>query len=190
MKKSIFALASTTIIFLAHNAFGQSSEDTSTPNWGIEAEWIAPFIPEVEIITVKATRKITHNSMNTVHGDLLLGAYIRPNVQHDIVEKINEYLFTLGYRQYFYKGLHLEAQIDAGYAWGTKNKIDGKDHNNFALLGEVNTGYTFILPSWNNSSFYILPQFGVLQGLSTDIGPRDGKPDTFLVGKLLTGILF
>lgn len=190
MKKSILALAVCMTCIALHPVLGQTTEKTSTPKWGLEVELIAPFLPEVGIITVKATRTITQNSTHTRHGDLLLGAYIRPKVKHDIVEKIDEYLITLGYRQYFYKGLHVEAQLDAGYAWGTNNKIDGKDYNNFALLGEVNAGYTFHLPSRKHSNFYILPQFGVLQGISTDIGPRGGKADTFIQGKLLVGIRF
>jgi hypothetical protein len=175
-------------------SFVAYAQTTSTPNpkpkWGIETELIAPFLPEVGIITIKATRTITRNASGTLHGDLLLGAYLRPNVKHDVVEKINEYLITVGYRQYFFKGLHLEAQLDGGYAWGTNNKIDGKDYNNAALLGEVNAGYTFHLPTKKNANFYILPQFGVLHGLETNIGPRGGKSDTFIQGKLLVGIRF
>lgn len=190
MKKNIATLAVSITCLFAQQTNAQTAVNPTTPKWGFETELIAPFLPEVGIITFKATRTITQNATNSMHGDLLLGAYIRPNVKHDIVEKINEYLLTVGYRQYFFKGLHLEAQIDAGYAWGTKNKIDGKDYNNLALLGEVNAGYTFNLPSQKSSNFYLLPQFGVLQGLSTDIGPRGGKADTFIQGKLMVGIRF
>lgn len=190
MKTSILALAVSITCIISQKAIGQSSEHASTTGWGIEAELIAPFVPEVGIITIKATKTITGSLQNNIHGDLLLGVYLRPNVKHDIVEKINEYLLTVGYRQYFFKGFHVEAQLDAGYAWGTRNKIDGKDYNNFALLGEVNAGHILHLPSSKKSNLYILPQFGVLQGLSTDIGPRGGKADTFVQGKLSIGIRF
>ncbi len=123
-------------------------------------------------------------------GNLLLGIYARPNVSHDIVETIEEYLLTFGYRQYFYKRLHAEAQIDAGYAWGTKNKIDGRDYNNFALLSEVNMSYTINVSKKKSNNFYVLPQVGFLSGLSTDIGPRGGKSDNFFQGKLTVGIQF
>ncbi len=195
MKKIVltFALLVTGLTSVAVHAQTPSDDvptGLSTPKWGIETELIAPFLPEVGIITVKTTRTITNSADASLHGDLLLGVYLRPNVQHDIVETIDEYLLTVGYRQYFYKGLHIEAQLDAGYAWGHKNKIDGKDYNNFALLGEANAGYTFHLRSKGSSNFYILPQFGVLHGLSTNIGPRGGKSDTFIQGKLIIGIRF
>lgn len=190
MKKSIVIFTISIALFAMQQANAQTSSNSAKPKWGFEVELIAPFLPEVGIITFKATRTITENSSKTMHGDLLLGAYIRPNVKHDIVETIDEYLITVGYRQYLYKGFHVEAQLDGGYAWGNKNKIDGKDYNNFALLGEVNTGYTINLPTKKNANFYILPQLGGLHGLSTDIGPRGGKSDTFIQGKLLVGIRF
>lgn len=185
MKKLFLTL----VIMGSSIAFAQN-ETKQQYKWGIETELIAPFLPEVGIITVKATRTITENASGTMHGDLLLGIYARPNVSHDIVETIDEYLLTVGYRQYFYKGLHAEAQLDGGYAWGKNNKIDGKDYNNFALLGEVNLGYTFTIASNQKPRLYILPQAGVLSGLSTDIGPRGGKNDTFFQGKLIVGIRF
>ena len=180
-----------TSVLMVWGIIGFAQNETKEPyKWGIETELIAPFLPEVGIITVKATRTIYQNASGTMHGDLLLGIYARPNVAHDIVETIDEYLLTVGYRQYFYKGLHAEAQLDGGYAWGKNNKIDGKDYNNFALLGEINLGYTFTISSNQKPRFYILPQAGVLSGLSTDIGPRGGKSDTFFQGKLIVGYRF
>jgi hypothetical protein len=168
----------------------QEKAQLTSSKWAFETELIAPFLPEIGIITVKAVKTITSNSSKTMYGDLLLGLYVRPNVSHDIVETIDEYLLTIGYRQYLYKGFHIEMQIDGGYAWGTKNKIDGKDYNNFALLGEINSGYKINLTNKSKYNFYLLPQIGVLSGLSTDIGPRGGKSDTFFQGKLFLGIQF
>jgi hypothetical protein len=116
--------------------------------------------------------------------------YIRPNVKHDIVEKINAYLFVTGYRQYFWKGLHAEAKSNLGYAWGTKNGIDGKDYNNLSWFWEANAGYKFDFAKKENCKFYVIPQFGVLSSITANIGPRGGKPDTFLQGNLLVGINF
>jgi hypothetical protein len=167
----------------------QAQQNENAHKWGIETELIAPFLPEVGIITIKATRTIVGQPSGN-HGDLLVGIYARPNVKHDIVKTIDEYLFTLGYRHYFLRGLHAELQSDIGYAWGNQNKIDGKDYNNVAWLGEANIGYKFDFRKRTASNLYIIPQFGVLSGLSTDIGPRGGKSDTFIQGKLLVGINF
>jgi hypothetical protein len=186
MKNSIQVLI--IMLLLSHGkAFAQLN--SSTPKkWGIETELIQPFLPNVGIIRIQATHKLT--SPESKRGDLIIGAYIRTNVKHDIVEKINELLFVTGYRQYLWKGLHVEAKSNIGYAWGTKNLIDGKDYNNFSWFWEANIGYKFDLGKKDNYSLYILPQFGVLSSISADIGPRGGKSDTFPQGNLVLGVNF
>jgi hypothetical protein len=144
----------------------------------------------VGIIRFNATRTITSVQQKN-KGDLLLGMYIRPNVKHDVVEKINEYMLVIGYRQYFLKGLHLEAKMNTGYAWGTRNLFDGKDYETATLFWETNLGYKIKLTNKEKSSFYIIPQFGVIGNArgnnTTNIGPRGGKADTFIQGGLTIG---
>jgi hypothetical protein len=185
MKKSIRFLCATLLMSVSFLAQAQTN---SPQKWGLETELVQPLLPEVGIIRLQATRTLT--AENVLRGDLLLGMYIRPNVKHDIVEKINEYLFMAGYRQYFWKGLHAEAKSNLGYAWGTKNLIDGKDYNNLSWFWEANAGYKFDFAKKENSNFYVIPQFGVLSSVTANIGPRGGKPDTFLQGNLLVGINF
>ncbi|MEJ7767403.1 MAG: hypothetical protein WKF89_06305 [Chitinophagaceae bacterium] len=89
MKKSMVTLAvSITCLAFAADAQTQNAARNHR-KWGIEADLVAPFLPEVGIITFKATRTISKNKGKTMHGDLLLGLYLRPNVKHDIVQKIN-----------------------------------------------------------------------------------------------------
>lgn len=186
--KSIFQLATATLAFFIGTCV-QAQQNSTSPRWGIEIETVAPFIPTVHIGTAKVTRSVFEKS-NDIHGDLLLGIYVRPNVEHDVVERIDEYLFTLGYRQYFWRGIHVEGQTDIGYAWGTTNLVDGKDYNNFAMLIESHAGYTFRLFASRPQGLYVIPQIGVIHGLFTNIGPRGGKTDTFFSGKLLVGFAF
>lgn len=191
MNKSI-PILSALLLLLSGEAFSQKSSD-STKKWGLETEFIQPFLPEVGIIRLTATRTIT-SEKSKLKGDLLMGMYIRPNVKHDVVEKINEYMAVLGYRQYFWKGLHLEAKANVGYAWGTKNLIDGKDYETSTIFWESNLGYKLNLFNKSKSSIYVIPQFGVIgnaKGENTvNIGPRGGKPDTFIQGSLNVGINF
>ena len=91
------------LLLISGKAFSQTSTE-SPKKWGIETELIQPFLPNVGIIRLTATRTIS-SAKSKMKGDLLLGMYIRPNVKHDVVEKINEYMLVLGYRQYFWKGL-------------------------------------------------------------------------------------
>ncbi len=182
MKKSIQILIAA-FLLVNSKAFTQTNANKQS-KWGLETELIQPFLQEVGIFRIQATRKITPNAY------LLVGAYIRPNVKHNIVEKINENLFIIGYRQYFWKGLHVEAKSNIGYARGTKNKIDGKDYNNFSWFWEANAGYKFNIKKKQFSTIYLIPQFGILSSISSDIGPRGGNSDTFLQGNLLVGINF
>jgi hypothetical protein len=180
------------LLLCGSKAYSQTSSD-SPKKWGLETELIQPFLPEVGIIRLTATRTLTSEN-SKMKGDLLFGMYIRPNVKHDVVEKINEYMLVLGYRQYFWKGLHLEGKVNVGYAWGTKNLIDGKDYETSTIFWESNLGYKFNLTNKTKTSLYLIPQFGVIgnaKGENTvNIGPRGGKPDTFIQGSLMVGINF
>ena len=189
-------MAIITFLLLVSNAFAQNdstSLGSSSKKWGIETELIQPFLPDVGIIRIQATRTLTSPSKK-MKGDLLFGAYLRPNVKHDVVEKINEYMLILGYRQYFWKGLHLEAKANVGYAWGTKNLFDGKDYETSTIFWETNLGYKIDFLKKSKSNLYALAQFGVIgnaKGENTvNIGPRNGKPDIFPQGNLIIGINF
>lgn len=185
-------ILSISLLLISGKAFSQSGTD-KLKKWGLETELVQPILPDVGIIRITATRTIT-SAQSKRKGDLLFGAYIRPNVKHDVVEKINEYMLVLGYRQYFWKGLHIEGKANMGYAWGTKNLIDGKDYETATLFWEANMGYKFKLTNKERSSLYIIPQFGAIgnaRGENTvNIGPRGGKPDTFIQGSLVIGVNF
>ena len=180
------------LLLISGKAFSQTSTD-NPKKWGIETELIQPFLPNVSIIRLTATRTIS-SARSKMKGDLLLGMYIRPNVKHDVVEKINEYMLVLGYRRYFWKGLHLEGKANVGYAWGTRNLIDSKDYETSTVFWESNLGYKFNVTNKTKTSFYLIPQFGILgnaKGNNTiNIGPRGGKSDTFIQGSLVFGVNF
>lgn len=176
-------------VFLCNPIFAQSDPNVSISEkkWSIEVELVQPFIPTVGIWTIQATRNLFNNGSQK--GDLVLGAYIRPNVEHDVVEKINEYMFYLAYRHFLWKGFHIEAGMNTGYYWGRKNLVDGKDYEGIALFWESNIGYKFNFGQ--SKRFFVNPQFGFLGTMGVaDIGPRQGKPDNFVQGNLLVGVNF
>ncbi len=187
MKKTIQILSITLLLFSSKTYAQKIVENPK--KWGLEVEFVQPFLPTINIIRIQATRSLTSNESKR-KGDLLIGAYIRPNVKHDVVEKINEYMFVLGYRQYFWKGLHLEAKSNMGYAWGTKNLVDGKDYNTPTWFWESNVGYKFKITNKTTNSLYVIPQFGAIGNIVGDIGPRGGKTDNFIQGNLLIGVNF
>ncbi len=187
MKKTLQIFVAT-ILLISIKSFAQTNS-IAPRKWGLEIELIQPFLPDVGIIRLQGTYTVSAPTTKS-RADLLFGAYIRPNVKHDIVEKINEYLLMFGYRQFFGQALHVEAKSNIGYAWGTKNKIDRNDYNNFSWFWEANAGYKLDFGKKENFNFYVIPQFGVISSISADIGPRGGKSDTFLQGSLLVGINF
>jgi hypothetical protein len=190
MKKQ-FKILSFLLLLMSSNSFAQSTSEASK-KWGIETELVQPFLPNVGIIRLQATKTIT--KPNRKQGDLIIGAYIRPNVKHDVVEKINEYMLIVGYRKFFWKGLHLEGKANFGYAWGTKNLFDGKDYETSTIFWESNLGYKFNISNKSDRSIYLIPQFGAIGNAkgnnTTNIGPRNGKADTFIQGGLTVGINF
>jgi hypothetical protein len=176
-------------ILIGKLTFAQSDSSHSKPikKWSIEVELVQPFIPTVEIWTIQATRNLFTNRLQK--GEIVLGAYIRPNVTHDVVEKIDEYMLYTAYRHYFWKGLHIEAGMNTGYYWGKKNLVNGKDYEGLALFWESNIGYKLNLGK--TKRFFVNPQFGFLGTMGiADIGPRQGKPDNFVQGNLLIGFNF
>lgn len=190
MKKTIKILT-VILVTLFSIQINAQSDSNGSKKWGFEIDLVQPFIPEVEIITAKITRTI-FGDPNGKHGDVMLGAFIRPNVKHDVVDVIDEYMISVGYRHYLTKKLNFEAQYYAGNVEGKKNKVDGKDYSGFVHFLEVNAGYKLNIFKLKGSTIYINPQFGYLKGLNKEliIGPRNGKPDAFIQGKLQIGISF
>ncbi|MBP8807916.1 MAG: hypothetical protein KBG48_32240 [Kofleriaceae bacterium] len=165
--------------------------------WAIETEAIQPFVPTVGIARVRVTRHLW-GAPAGAHGDLVVGVYLRPGVEHDVVETIDEYMATLGVRYFLWRGLHAEALLDAGLAWGT-NKVDQMAYRTATLFAEVNLGYRVglfapggVAGAPRAVGVYVAPQVGLLSslGVGNDIGPRNGKPDYFLTAALLLGASF
>lgn len=190
MKNSIQTISLLLITLITFQSSAQVNA-TKSKKWGFEVDLIQPFIQEVEIITAKITRTVFGDTYGK-HGEFMLGAFIRPNVEHDVVETIDEYMVSFGYRHYFTKNLNFELQYYAGNVDAKKNKVDGKDYSGFVHFAEVNAGYKLNLLKSKGFALYTNPQFGYLQGLNDEliIGPRNGKEDAFVQGKLQIGISF
>lgn len=165
--------------------------------WSIETEAIQPFVPTVGIGRVRVTRHLW-GALAGAHGDLVVGVYLRPDVEHDVVETIDEYMATAGVRYFVWRGLHAEALLDAGVAWGT-NQLDQMAYRTPTLFAEVNLGYRVsvfapggVAGAPRSVGLYVAPQVGLLSslGVGNDIGPRNGKPDYFLTAALLLGASF
>lgn len=202
--KSCSAIAMFAISFIillpTHHVSARQEDPHATltvRDWAFEIDLIQPLVPTIHVIRPKFTWTVWRSGEH-LRGDLLLGGFIRPHIKHDIVETIDEYMLTLGYRQYLWKELHVEAGALVGYAWGT-NKFDGKFYETPTLFLEINAGYRFAFfqpggffdNGTDSHRFYVATQIGfIFSGGISSIGPRDGKPDYFAQGALLVGRSF
>jgi hypothetical protein len=188
-------------LLLATVASAQTPIDAEGPpasrRWGFEIDTVQPFIPTVGIVRPKLTGTLW-GSPTGLRGDAIVGAYLRPHVEHDVLFNIDEYMATVGYRQYFWRGFHAETMLSAGNAQGT-NRFDGKYYRTPTLFGDLNVGYRLgfferggiIEGHGGPVGFFLTPQAGVIAGLGVaDIGPRNGKPDVFFQANLLIGASF
>jgi hypothetical protein len=170
---------------------------TGVHHWGVEAEVLQPWIPTVNLTRVRMSRTLW-GSPTGLRGDLMLGVYLRPNIVHDVLERISEYMLVAGYRQYFWRGLHAEVSLEGGVAWGT-NRFDGREYVTPTLFLNANAGYRFgffeaggfLSERAGPVGFFVIVQGGVLASLGVaNIGPRNGKPDVFPQGNLVVGVSF
>jgi len=187
------------VLSIGGTAFADAGASYSGPphEWTGEIDLVQPFVPTVHIVKPKLTRTLW-GTPTGLRGDLVLLAYLRPDIAHDVVESISEYMVGIGYRQYLWRGLHAEGLIDGGVAWG-KNRVDGMDYTTTSLFGEVNVGYRFgffepggfFHHRGQSVGLFVAPQIGTIFSLGfADIGPRDGEPDWFVQGNLLVGVSF
>lgn len=165
--------------------------------FAVELDVVQPFFPTVNILKPKFSWTVW-GTPGGLRGDLLGVLYVRPHIVHDVVETMDEYMLGVGYRQYFWRGLHLEVLLEGGVAWGT-NRFDHRAYTTPTLFLEVNGGYRFgffepggfFFTGTEKVGFFVAPQLGTIIGLGVaDIGPRNGKPDWFLQGNLLLGLSF
>ena len=157
------------------------------PRLGIEVETIWPFLPGTHTVTIKVTGAVFRT--NWFAGEVVGGVYLRPNVAHHVVEEIDEYMGTVGWRQYLWRGLHFETLLHLGWARGTNNLIDGKTYEDVSFMTEVNIGYRLDFIKPKPVGLFTISQGGFIAGLYTNIGPRDGV-DLFPTGKFLVGVSF
>jgi hypothetical protein len=76
----------------------------------------------------------------------------------DTEGRFADYSLASGYRQYFWKGLHLEFSQTTGLGVLQNHVTTGKTYNSFDWLVSGYIGYKF---EFAKKKLYVLPQFGV-----------------------------
>jgi hypothetical protein len=190
MKKTILSLA---VIFTFLAGFDAQAQTEPKPlenrKWGAEFNVVWPFVPGVEIFTAKATRSLW--TRGNAHGDLTFGLLWRPGTTEDEnAAEFSEIGGNLGYRHYFWKGLHAELALYPSFARESENKIDGQDYQGFALTTEFYAGYKFDIFKRQQYALYLMPQAGIGYNALSDLGPATEENAPFPTLNLQIGVSF
>ena len=145
---TMLALLST----ISTSVFAQTEQKQT--KYAIETDILWPFL-------VQSTR--THFTIKlwekgNLRGDVCVG-FSNDFPEDRVTEgRFADYSIASGYRQYFWKGLHLEYSQTTGMGVLQNHVTTGKDYYSFDWLVTGYIGYKF---EFAKKKLYILPQFGV-----------------------------
>ena len=133
MKNVTFAIAFSLLVAFVSHAQAQNSE---SKKWGAEVNLLWPIYPG-NIYKAQVTYETWRK--NDLAGDVFVGIHIRPFEYRKEEGDFANYALTFGYRQFLWKGLHLELYNAFGPGYNRNNAIDGKDYTSWdyevGLLG-------------------------------------------------------
>lgn len=175
-------------LVLFQSSFSQKNiQDTTRIKkyWSIETSLVWPVFPG--IYKINFVRELWHKK--TFSGELGLGLNIQPERTSENEGAFSEEFITLFYRQYFWKGLHI--QIENNFAYGRlRNYPDSvKNYESYAIFHDFCVGYRFELLKKHKIGLTIIPQAG--GGFTSYVNntwPRSEKP--YWLVNLLAGIYF
>lgn len=129
----------------------------------------------------------------TRRGHLLVGVQFALPEDREDEGEFSNVAVNLGWRQYLWKGLHVDGLVNSGYGRLRDNVIDGRDYDSFDVELMALAGWRFEL-----GRVYALVQPLGLGGVVYKSDPwpirgRDGRPRTegpIYVGNLLLGFQF
>lgn len=155
--------------------------------WSIETSVVWPIYPG--IYKVHFVRELWRKKVFA--GELGFGLCLQPERNIPAIGEGNfsEEFILLFYRQYFWKGLHIE--IDNNFAYGRLRDWQGSgtDYATYAIFHDMVAGYRFELLKKHKVSLTITPQAGGgFTSYVNDSWPRAELP--FWELQLLVGMKF
>jgi len=130
-------LTNALIAITAITAFSQEKNNLSR-KWGAEVNLLWPIYPGNIYkgqVTYETWRK------NDLAGDVFVGFHIRPSEFREEEGDFANYALTFGYRQFVWKGLHLELYNAFGPGFNRNNAVDGKDYTSWDYEVGLLAGY-------------------------------------------------
>lgn len=150
MKKSVLLLGIVSMLALSVSA--QTGQKES--KYALETDILWPFFPGSTRthFTVKLWQK------GHLRGDVYAGLNIDFPADRETEGRFADYSLASGYRQYFWKGLHVEFSQTTGLGVLQNHVTTGKTYNSFDWLVTGYIGYKF---EFARKKLYVIPQFGV-----------------------------
>lgn len=168
------------------------------PRWlGLELNVVWPLIPGVEYFQARGTTTLWR--AGTLKGDLMFALNARPGVFRENEGTFREFGPGIGYRQFFWRGLHVEVAAYPTFARLERNVVTGATYDAFTLTLEAYGGYRFLLSELGveaASRWPLEPLITLQGGVGTNAFLSNPWPTlmpespVFAVGSLLIGAAF
>jgi hypothetical protein len=122
--------------------------------YGLETDILWPFFPGATRthFTIKLWQK------GDLRGDIYVGVNVDFPQNRETEGRFADYSIASGYRQYFWKGFHVEFSQTTGLGVLQNHVTTGKTYRSLDWLITGYAGYKF---EFARKKFYVLPQFGV-----------------------------
>jgi len=153
--------------------------------WSVETSVVWPVYPG--IFKLNFVRQVWEKK--TFAGEAGIGLNIQPERSQPDEGFFSEEFITVFYRQYFWKGLHI--QIENNFAYGRLRDFPatGQDYESFAIFHDFCAGYRFVLLKRHKVALTLNPQAGGgFTSYVNDSWPRSEGP--YWLVNLLAGIHF
>lgn len=150
MKKPVISIV--WLILSTASALAQNGQKEG--RYGLETDILWPFFPGATRthFTVKLWQK------GHLRGDVYVGINVDFPQDRETEGRFADYSIASGYRQYLWKGFHVEFSQTTGLGVLQDHVTTGKTYNSFDWLVSGYMGYKF---EFAQRRFYLLPQFGV-----------------------------
>jgi hypothetical protein len=125
------------LVIYVSNSFGQNAQP-ALKKWGAEINVLWPIFPGNIYkgnVTYETWRK------DNLAGDVFVGFHIKPFEFRENEGDFANYALTFGYRQFVWKGLHIEFYNAYGPGFNRNNAFDGKDYQSWDYELGVLGGY-------------------------------------------------
>jgi hypothetical protein len=160
--------------------------------------WAIDFSPLTQGLFSITQAKATYllNPQSKFKSEIGLGFLYQPESTAKANEAFNNdgiysaKMATIAYRQYFWKGLHLEEDFNFGQGAVSNNVIDGKTYKEFVIFTQSLLGYKCDVLKREKYTLFVMGQGGVGYAYNANHWPSYGSPTVYGLGDLKIGINF